>query len=206
VKILWMTLLMVVSLSPSLAQDARFELSVIKSIDDYELPLARSHASPKALPEDYSNEVVKTLNSFQTAIISEGRAKNLFNQLTKNPKARMKIAGGKCSYRRSYIQSYLRRLNIDSGRLLINCPAKNGRLRMKDQVTGRRYTFSNFHDTNVVSIRTASGVGLRVMDVQFESAPVSLSRYLAKIEASQKIKPLRNRRESDKGFCYWTLN
>lgn len=204
-KILWMTFLILTHLPSSFAQEEVIELAIIKIIDDYDLPQSYSEASERALPEDYYYDLLKSINTFENTVLSDGRARDLFNQLKRNPKARMRVAGGRCSYRRRYIQDYLRRMDIDSGRLLIKCPARNGRLRMRDQVTGRRYTFINYHDTNVVSVRTNAGVSLKVMDVQFESGPLSLSRYLAKVEASQKIKPLRNRSAGDRGYCYWSV-
>lgn len=173
-------------------------LSVIKSIDDLDLPPAYNEASERSLPP-------KIFDLDRFTPLSDERVRDLFNELERHPRARMKVAGGKCSYRRSYIQSYLRKRSISSGRLLLECPSKNGRLRLKDQVTGRRYTFSNFHDTNIVSVRTNSGTGYHVMDVQFQDRPVSLSSYLGQIEASQKIKPLRNRSTGDKGYCYWSI-
>jgi hypothetical protein len=204
VKILWMIFLMLAYLPLSFAGHEKLEKAVIKSIDDYALP-KKIKPSEKAFPEEYFLHLLDDLYRFENTVISDSRARYLFNQLTRDPKARMEVAGGKCSYRRSYIQKYLRNLEIDSSRLLIQCPGNNGRLRLQDQVTGRRYTFSNFHDTNVVSVETSVGVGLKVMDVQFKEGPLSLSRYLAEIEASQKIKPLGSRLSSDRGYCYWSV-
>jgi hypothetical protein len=135
-------------------------------------------------------------------VITEARARDLFNKLERNSRARNRVAGGKCAIRRSYIQRYLKKLGISSGRLYIRCPSKNGRLRLIDQVTRHRYTFSNFHDTNIVSVK---GIGHEVFDVQFKDRPVTLGQYLAQIEASQKLKPLRNRSSKDRGYCYWSI-
>lgn len=171
------------------------ELSIIKSIDEQDLTPSYNDASDICLPPD-----LKSIDNF--TVITADRAEDLFNQLERNSQARNRVAGGKCSYRRSYIQRYLRKLGIASGSLYIQCPSKNGRLRLIDQVTGRRYTFSNFHDTNIVSVQ---GIGYEIMDVQFQARPVSLGNYLAQIEASQKLKPLRNRSSEDRGYCYWSI-
>lgn len=170
-------------------------LSTIRSIDHLDLAPSYNDASEICLPEDLESTEKYTP-------ITDARARDLFSKLARNPKARMKVAGGKCSYRRSYIQGYLRKLGISSGRLYLQCPSKNGRMRLIDQVTGRRYTFSNFHDTNIVSVQ---GSGYQVMDVQFKDGPVTLSSYLAQVEASQKLKPLGNRSSGDKGYCYWSI-
>lgn len=171
------------------------DLSIIKSIDDLDLPSHYQEASEICLPE-------KMIELDDFTVLPESRVRDLFTQLERNAKARMRVAGGSCSYRRSYIQGYLRKLGISSGRLYIQCPSKAGRMRLIDQVTGRRYTFSNFHDTNVVAVQT----GYQVMDVQFEDRPLSLGQYLGKIEASQKLKPLRSRSSGDRGYCYWSIN
>lgn len=174
----------------------KLKLSKIKSIDDFDLMPTYNDASEICLPSDD----LKSIDNF--TIITDSRARDLFNKLVRDPKARNRIAGGKCSYRRSYIQRYLSNLSISSGRLYIKCPSNRGRLRLIDQVTGRRYTFSNFHDTNVVSVM---GSGHQVMDIQFKDRPVTLGQYLAQIEASQKLKPLRSRTSRDRGYCYWSV-
>ena len=171
------------------------ELSIIRSIDDLDLPSSYNDASEICLPED-----LKVFRDF--TVISENRAIDLFNKLKKNPNARNRVAGGKCAVRRRYIQNYLRNKGISSGSLYIQCPSNRGRLRMIDQVTGRRYTFSNFHDTNILSVKS---IGYSVLDVQFKDSPVTLSSYLAQIETSQKLKPLRNRASEDRGYCYWSI-
>lgn len=196
-KFLLLYFVLLVSFLP-MAQAQRpehYELSNVKSIDDLDLAPSYNDASEICLPEDY-----KAIDDF--TVITQGRADELFNQLERNSKARNRVAGGKCSIRRSYIQKYLRNLGISSGRLYIQCPSRNGRLRLIDQVTGHRYTFSNFHDTNLITVQ---GVGYEVMDVQFKDRPVTLGQYLAQIEASQKLKPLSNRSSGDKGYCYWSI-
>jgi hypothetical protein len=170
-------------------------LSIVKSIDDFDLPTAANDASELALPHDFTS-----IQNFTP--ISDARARDLFHQLERNPKARNRIAGGKCAIRRNYIQGYLRRLGISSGRLYIQCPSNRGHMRLIDQVTGHRYTFANFHDVNLLSVQ---GSGYQVFDVQFENRPMTLSSYLAQVEASQKLKPLKNRTTKDRGYCYWSI-
>lgn len=176
-------------------------LSTVQSIDELELPPSYSESSEEALPFENSQQLLEVLRRGDFTILSEERVRDLFSTLERNPRARMRVAGGKCSYRRSYIQGHLRKLGISSGKLYIQCPSKKGHMRLIDQVTGRRYTFSNFHDTNIVAIHN----GYNVMDVQFKDRPVSLSQYLAEVEASQKLKPLHNRATGDRGYCYWSI-
>lgn len=202
-KFLWLWSILLTFSVPAVFAQANFQqnLSTVKSIDDQDLPPSSIEVSDEGLPyEDYL-ELLDLLDSGNFTVLPEGRVRALFSELAKNPRARNRVAGGKCAIRRSYIQGYLRKLKITSGRLLIKCPANNGRMRLIDQVTGRRYTFSNFHDVNIVAIPN----GYNVMDVQFESKPMSLSGYLAQIEASQKLKPLKNRASADKGYCYWSI-
>lgn len=195
-KFVWLwTFFFIITLPKGFAQSSEHhDLSIIKSIDDNNLSPAYNDASEICLPPE-------KFHFDNYTVLTEARVRDLFMKLEKNPNARNQVAGGKCSYRRSYIQGYLRKLGISSGKLYLECPSKNGRMRLIDQVTGRRYTFSNFHDTNVVSVTT----GYQVMDVQFLDRPVSLSSYLAQIETSQKLKPLRNRSSGDKGYCYWSI-
>jgi hypothetical protein len=202
-KLFWVCfLLLTVNLRLAFSEShEHYELSTIRSIDNEELPYHDYEASEESLPEDYFYELEELLGLKEFTVIPVGRVRDLFAQLERNPRARMRIAGGKCSYRRVYIQGYLKKLGINSGKLYIQCPSKNGRMRLKDQVTGHRYTFSNFHDTNIVAVPN----GYNVMDVQFENGPRTLSEYLAEIEASQKLKPLKNRVAGDKGFCYWSI-
>jgi hypothetical protein len=99
----------------------------------------------------------------------------------------------------------LKKKNIETGKILINCPGFNGRLRLQDQVSGHWYSFANFHDTNVVAAETPAGRTLMVLDLQFLDAPVTLHEYLTIIEASQKIRPKKTR-DTGTRFCYWTIS
>lgn len=193
-KQLLLCLFLFVTYSP-VARTEALPLATIKSIDNLDLEPAWNDASEVCLPFE-----TKALDNY--TVISDGQARDLFNLLTKDPKARNRVAGGKCAIRRSYIQRYLKQIGISSGSLYVECPAKNGRMRLIDQVTNHRYTFANFHDANVLSVK---GIGLQVFDVQFKSAPETLSTYLAQIEASQKLKPLKDRTRGEKGFCYWSI-
>lgn len=201
-KLIW-TFFFLTTLSPVVNAQAseRHDLSVIQSIDELDLAPRHSESSDEALPHEDYLDLLELLQTDDFTILTESRVRDLFSTLERDSRARMRVAGGKCSYRRSYIQSYLRNRGISSGRLYIQCPSRRGRLRMIDQVTGRRYTFSNFHDTNIVAVPA----GHKVMDVQFKSGPVTLGQYLADVEASQKLKPLRNRASADRGFCYWSI-
>jgi len=201
-KFIWTFFLLTILLPVTYAQASeQHELSIIKSIDELDLPPSYNESSEKALPHEDYLDLLKLLHTDDFTILTESRVRDLFSTLKSNPRARMRVAGGKCSYRRSYIQGHLRNLGISSGRLYIQCPSRRGRLRLIDQVTGRRYTFSNFHDTNIVAVQA----GYKVMDLQFKDGPVSLSHYLAEVEASQKLKPLRNRASEDSGYCYWSI-
>lgn len=172
-----------------------YETSIIKSIDDQDLAPAYNDASEICLPDD-----IKAAENY--TVISEDQARDLFNLLVTDPNARNRVAGGKCAIRRSYIQRFLKKIAITSGSLYIQCPSKNGTMRLIDQVTQHRYTFANFHDANILSVK---GIGYQVFDVQFQDSPVTLSNYLAQIEASQKLKPLNDRAAGDKGYCYWSI-
>lgn len=167
------------------------------TIDDLDLEPAYNDASEICLPEDLN---LKSTDNY--TIITETQARDLFNILTKDPKARNRVAGGKCAIRRSYIQRFLKQIAISSGSLYIKCPSNNGRMSLIDQVTNHRYTFSNFHDANILSVK---GIGYQVFDVQFKDRPESLSSYLAQIETTQKLKPLKDRASGDKGYCYWSI-
>jgi hypothetical protein len=192
----WIILFSNLSLHALTQQPEFFDLSDIQRIDNLDLPSYYEAPSETCYPED--------LKDFdEDTSISESRARDIFNNLERDPRARNRVAGGKCIYRRIYIQRYLKRFGIASRGLYINCPSNRGRLRLIDQVTGSRYTFSNFHDTNVVSIR---GLGYFVMDIQFLDRPVALGQYLARLQSSQKLKPLANRSSGDRGFCYWSVS
>lgn len=182
------------------------ELAIIKSIDDIESFNNYVEVSEEALPGDHYSELIKNIKNFKFSILKENFVRDLFNVLEKNPKSRMKSPGGKCSQRRAFIQNYLKRMDIVSGKLLVSCPAKNGKLRLKDQVTRRYYTYSNFHDVNIVAVNTNSGKSFRVLDIQFKDSPVSLHDYLSEIEASQKIRPAKRKEERKKSTCYWRIS
>lgn len=181
------------------------ELSTIHSIDDYDYPRNYVEVSEEGLPSDHYLQLIQLMNSFRFTLLPETKVRELFEQLKKDPNARNKQPGGRCSYRRAYIQNLLKKMNIVSGKLLINCPSKNGRLRLRDQVSGRYYTYANFHDSNIVAINSASGPAFRVMDLQFQSSPASLHDFLTEIESSQRIRPLK-RKGNGTGLCYWTIS
>jgi hypothetical protein len=96
-------------------------------------------------------------------------------------------------------------MNIISGKIFIQCPGNRGRLRLRDQVSLQFYTFSNFHDANIVAVKTNIGSDLRVLDLQFQDVPVSLQEYLSEIERAQKIRPAK-RRGTESGHCYWSIS
>jgi len=176
----------------------RPEISLIKSIDDLPLPYSTSDASEEGLPQE---ALRKLLDSGDFTVLSEAQVQEIFSTLENDSQARNQNAGGNCAVRRSYIQRYLRKKRIKSGSLYIECPSNHGRLRLIDQVTGRRFSFTNFHDVNIVAVPN----GHQVLDVQFNSEPQTLSGYLAQIEASQKIKPLADRSSGDRDYCYWSI-
>ena len=192
-KFLWLSLFLLTS--HVFAQTENLQaLSLINSIDDGELPPVSREASPEALPQElYESE--------DYTIVPQKLVADFFNMFAKDSRARNKIAGGKCAVRRAYIQSYLKRHHIKSGSLYINCPGNRGHMQLIDQVTGHRYNFANFHDVNLLAVPT----GYNVMDVQFTDRPMTLSEYLALVEASQKLKPLEERSSSDRGYCYWQI-
>jgi len=133
------------------------------------------------------------------------RAFQLFHSLKSDGRARQRYPNGWCSQRRAHIQRVLRSKDIYSGRLYINCPANKGRLRLLDQVSGRYYTFINFHDTNVVVVKTRFGNFYLVMDPQYQDRPVGLGRYLAEIEQYQRLEP-SSEPTRYAGICYWSVS
>lgn len=179
--------------------------ALVYSIDNYEYARNYVEVSEVALPTDLYAQLVSMTNAFGFTPLAEENVNVLFEFLKNDRNARNKVAGGNCAIRRAYIQNHLRKISIESGRLLINCPSVNGRLRLKDRATNHYYTFANFHDTNIVSVATRKGKSYRVMDVQFQDGPVSLHDYLAEIEASQEILPLK-RKGSTRNKCYWTVS
>lgn len=183
------------------------ELSVIHSIDDYETPKNYVEVSEEGLPTDHYQQLLQRISIFRFTLTQDLEVKRLFEKFKMDSRARMRVAGGSCSTRRAYIQNQLRKMNIVSGKLLIHCPSNAGRLRLRDQVSGRYYTFSNFHDTNIVAIKSGNSYQFRVLDVQFEPNPVSLHDYLTEIEASQRIQPVQRRgTSSGRNICYWYIS
>lgn len=179
--------------------------AIIHSIDDYDFPHNYVEVSEEALPSDLLQQLLKQTDLFRFTPITEVRARELFNRFKRDPRARMRFPDGLCTRRRIHIQKVLRGMNIASGKLFINCPANRGRLRLRDQVSGRFFTFSNFHDTNVVLVKTPSGNSFRILDLQFQNRPVSLNNYLAQIEAYQRIQPaIRNALKA--GICFWRVS
>lgn len=186
-------LLSLTFLTSTFAQEA--EIYSIEEQDAEEIP-NYVEASEEALPTDYYQDLEREFDLGRFTSISSARANQLFAMFTKDRRARMSSPRGACATRRAYIQRVLRGKGINSGRLLIYCPGNNGRLRVRDQVSGRYYTYSNFHDVNVVLV----GNSYRIMDVQFKSSPVSLGSYLGQIEIYQRLKP------GLAGTCYWKIN
>jgi hypothetical protein len=188
------------------AQEAQeHELSIIKKIDDIEFSRNYVEVSEEGLPSSHYIHLISLMNAFSFTLLSDSKIRDIFEDLTTDPKARNKIPGGRCSYRRAHIQNYLKQMNIISGKFFIKCPAHNGRLRLKDQVTRRYYSYANFHDTNIVAVQTNTGHGFRILDLQFQDSPVSLQEYLTEIEASQRIRPLK-RKGTTSSLCYWTIS
>ncbi len=179
--------------------------AIIHSIDDYDYPHDYVEVSQEALPSELYQQILKQMDLYRFTPITESRASQLFARLKRDSRARMRSPGGLCTRRRIHIQNVLRGMNIVSGKLYINCPANRGRLRFRDQVSGRYFTYSNFHDTNVVLVKTASGNSYRILDLQFQSRPVSLKNYLAQVEAFQRIRPaIRNALKA--GTCFWRVS
>lgn len=187
------------------AQSESYELSNIHTIDEQAEVPNYVEVSDEGLPPDHYLQLVQMISSFKFTILPENRARDLFEELTRDSKARMKIPGGLCSRRRIYIQDLLKKMRIISGKILIKCPSNNGRLRLQDQVSRRYITYTNFHDTNIVVINTGTTQEFRIMDLQFQESPVSLHDYLTQIEASQKIRPAK-RRGNSSGLCYWSIS
>jgi len=181
------------------------ELSTIRSIDGIELSRNYVEVSEEGLPRSHYIHLLTLMSAFKFTLLYDSKVRDIFEDLTTDPKARNKVPGGRCSYRRAYIQNYLKKMNIVSGKFLIKCPAHNGRLRLKDQVTRRYYSYANFHDANIVAVQTNYGQAFRILDLQFQDSPVSLQEYLTEIEASQKIRPLK-RKGATSSLCYWTIS
>lgn len=179
--------------------------AIIHSIDDHDYPYNYVEVSEEALPSNFYQQLLKQTDLLRFTPITEARAIELFKRLKRDSRARMRFPDGLCTRRRIHIQKVLRGMNIASGKLFIDCPANRGRLRLRDQVSGRFFTFSNFHDTNVVLVKTASGNSFRILDLQFQSKPLSLNKYLSQLEAYQRIQPaIRN--EIKAGICFWRVS
>lgn len=207
-KVLLGSLFLICHLSAFAVVTETREEAIIQSIDNLESALNYVEASETALPEDLYELLMKQMLIFQFTVMQEADVYELFEKLEKDPQARMKDPGGKCAQRRAYIQKLLRETRIVTGQLYINCPNKDGILRLKDQVSGSYYSYVNYHDSNIVAVRTRSGVEFRVLDLQFKDLPVSLSAYVGEVEASQKIiLPLKTIGNEDRtGKCYWSIS
>lgn len=189
------------------AQTTRsLDLALLHSIDDLDFPQNYVEASEEALPQTLYQKLMAQINLFQFTLMEETVVTDLFEKLKRDPKARMKKPAGLCAYRRAHIQRLLKIKKVVSGQLLVKCPRNDGRLRLRDQVSGRYFSYTNFHDANIVTINTNQGIKFRIIDVQFEAGPVTLEDYLGKIEASQKIRPMKTKgSESVKKTCYWSI-
>ena len=183
---------------------ANHPLSIIRSIDDIEKSRNYVEVSAEGLPREHYLQLLQQMNIFRFTFLSDSFTRDIFEDLTRNPRARMSSPGGRCSQRRAYIQNYLKKMNILSGKIVVRCPANNGRLRLQDQVSRRYFTYSNFHDANIVAVKTNAGTAFRVLDIQFQDNPVSLHDYLTEIEANQKIRPLK-RRGPNNNLCHWAI-
>lgn len=181
------------------------KLSTVISIDDYDYGKNYVQVSEEGLPGFHYNLLQQLVQTFQFTLMTDESVNSFFENMKKDSRARNRIAGGKCSTRRTYIQNVLKKANINSGKLFIHCPANNGHMRLQDQVTGHNYHFANFHDVNIVAVNTPSGIHYRVLDVQFMDKAVSLHDYLSVVEASQRIRPIKQRGTS-KGLCYWSVS
>lgn len=182
-------------------------LSIVRSIDTDVSAPNYVEVSEEALPTKLYQQLMEQISLFQFTLLGEAEVQEIFTDLEKDAQARMKNPGGYCAQRRSYIQNLLKKINIVSGQILIKCPKNDGYLRLKDQVSGSYYSYSNYHDANIVAVNTNQGIKLLILDLQFEALPVSLEDYLAEVESSQKIRPSKTRGTgSRKGICYWSIS
>lgn len=206
-KFLPLFLIFIGVLQTSFANDASdFEQAIIRSIDEADTPENYIEVSEEGFPLDHYVQLLKLIDSFKFTALPDEKINELFETLKKDRQARMRYAGGDCSKRRAYIQNYLKKMRIVSGKIFIHCPANNGRMRLKDRATGHNYSFANFHDANIVTNQSSSGNDFFVMDLQFQDNPVSLHDYLTEIEASQKIRPAKRRDGTARGYCYWSIS
>jgi hypothetical protein len=205
-KLISLLYLLLSILNPSFAQIGEaYDRAIIRSIDDYDQPTNYVEVSEEGLPQEHYNQLIQQLNAFRFTLLTPSKVDELFENLTRNSQARMRQPGGLCSRRRAYIQNLFKQMDIVSGKILIKCPSNNGRLRLQDQVSRRYYTFSNFHDTNIVAVKTNTGVAFRVLDLQFQDNPISLHDYLSQIETLQRIRPIK-RRGTTRSLCYWSIS
>lgn len=205
-KTLLFVSLLLCSLFPAFAKsNEQHEQALIHSIDDYELPKNYIEVSEEGLPPDHYFQLLQQMMMFKFTLLNGTQVNESFTELKRNSRARMKYPGGQCSYRRAYIQNHFKKLNVVTGNILIHCPVNNGRLKLQDQVSGRYYTFSNFHDANIVAVSTDAGNQFQVLDLQFKDTPVTLEAYLAEIESSQRIRPSKTSTGS-RGICYWSIS
>lgn len=207
VKALFFILFIVSSVTAFAKINTQRELAIIESIDSFDFDQNYIEVSEDALPKDLYRQLIEQIEVFRFALLEQKEVNEIFEELEKNPRARMKKPKGYCAQRRAYIQDLLKQKNIVTGQLLIKCPSRDGRLRLTDQVSGYKYTYSNYHDANIVAIKTIKGNKFLVLDLQFEARPVSLEEYLTEVELSQKIRPLKTRgTESSRGTCYWSIS
>src|SRR5690554_4475292 len=125
--------LLLISLPSFSSSTKPHDLSKIIEIDDYELYRNHVDVSEEGLPRDHYRQLTQRMSAFRFTLLTESKVTSLFAELIRDPRARMSAPGGKCSYRRSYVQNLLRKRNIITGKLLIKCPSNNGRLRLRDQ-------------------------------------------------------------------------
>ncbi len=182
-------------------------LSIVRNIETDVSPQNYVEVSEDALPTTLYRQLMEQISLFQFTLLAEAEVQVLFDDLTKDALARMKNPKGYCAQRRYYIQNLLKKMNIVSGQIFIKCPKNDGSLRLKDQVSGSYYSFSNYHDANIVAVSTNQGIQFQILDLQFEDLPVSLEDYLAEVESSQKIRPAKTRgTETGRGTCYWSIS
>jgi hypothetical protein len=206
-KILLVILILSTHLSAFAEIAEQRDQAIIQSIETFDYPLNYVEVSEEGLPTDLYKQLMTQIALFQFTLLEETDVQAMFEELEKNPSARMKYPGGACAQRRYYIQKLLKEKKVLSGQLFIKCPSNDGHLRLKDQVSGNYYSYTNYHDSNIVAIKTNAGIQFRVLDLQFEDRPVSLEDYLGEVESAQKIRPLKTRGdEASKGICYWSIS
>lgn len=166
-------------------------------------------ASQTALPAEIQAKLLSKIKQFNFTVIPEDKLTEIFNSYTTDPLARMEDAAGLCATRRMYIQKDLKKQNIISGQFYISCNRGSGRLKLLDRAINRHRTYLNYHDVNLFAVETASGeIDFRVVDVQFEDEPVSISEYLGEVEVSQPMKPKKGGllAKLETKNCFWEVN